>query len=486
MYIQGCEMSSLKTGLSVVAAAVVGTALIAPTFVGMTLESKVKERVELINNSAGYNAEIVEYKNQWFSSSAKIQLTLDLTAGNAATPDAENIELDPITAVIDLDAAHGPVIFSDGLQLDWVALTAKVDGKSVSSHITTEAEQPLYSFNLNASLLGNFDFNDKMAQFDFDCSSCETPLQVAVKEYAGAGSYDDQNFEYHGMGGDSTFDSPSGELSFSGVAFDLTAQTTIEKLVSMNLYDSEGSITMKNLTFNGIEGKPPVVLNELAVITKTDLNDDTGLADMIVGYSLEEFKDGTNDGSDFDLEMTFKQIDSKFFVAYETFLKESQTAIEQGTDAKAAAETFVDVAVLDLLKAEPKMDITKLNGTLPQGSFSGSMASQLIGIEAIPDQMDDRKFWLSHTVADAELEGDKSLFEHWAALTVASQIRANPQAKDMPEEQIVMIAQQQSATVLLSLVQQGLLVAEENKYRSTVSLKDLALTVNGKAMPLPF
>ena len=105
-------MSNLKKGLSVVAVAVIGAAVIGPKVVGSQLESTLKAQVEKLNETAGYNAELTDFESSWFSTSAKVSLTLDLETSSVNTAADDQDALESIHTVIDLSAQHGPLLFS--------------------------------------------------------------------------------------------------------------------------------------------------------------------------------------------------------------------------------------------------------------------------------------------------------------------------------------------------------------------------------------
>ena len=486
-------MTQLKKVAGILVGSLLGTAIIAPTFVGMNLEAQVKQQVEQLNNQLGYSAEVVEYRNVWFDSSAVIELTFDMDAANSVTnADGDVSGLGAISTQVTLTAEHGPILLDDGLSFGWLSLKAAVDGKAISDHIDVVNNQPIYQLHNITSLIGNHSFSDKINAFSFDCSSCSHPLEFTVAEYNGYGSVSGEHIEYEGAGGDMLFNTQQGELAVSGLDMTFTGEVPVTELFKMGIYDSDVKMAIKDIIFTRNTGEVALQMKGLDLKTQTAMNEETGLADMTVAYSLNTYIDGQNDGSDFDLEIQFNQIDSDFFAAYDDYLKNTAKVLESiqlgKTDAselKVLEKAFLDTHVLALLKAEPKMSVTKLNGTFAEGSFNGELNSQFVGVETMPAEINDKQFWVSHAAADAKFVSDKALFQHWASLVVASQIRANPQARDLPPEQIVQIAKEQSGVVVGSLLQQGLITEQDSHYVALVSLKDLQLKINDKPMPLP-
>ncbi|MDA8621535.1 YdgA family protein [Psychrosphaera sp.] len=479
-------MSNLKKGLSVVAVAAIGAAVLGPKVVGSQLESTLKTQVAKLNESAGYNAEIMAFESSWFSTSAKVSLTLDLETSTGNTPSDDQDALESIHSIIDVSAQHGPLLFNDIATLGWLSLTASVDGKSISDHFITDNKQALYTLQNHMTLLGSHSFQDNIAPLVFDCTSCEQPIKITYDGYQGAGEVSSNNMVYKGVGRNTLFNMPNGELKLGELSIDFAGEVPLEKLFSMGLYNSSGSLALNNVTYTKVGTPNSVEFKGIGITTETKLNSAKKLANMVVGYELESFTDGDIEGKDFDIEFEFTNIDNNFLNEYETFLNQVAEAESEQSELERIQSEFMNTHVLALVKANPHMNLTKFNGTLTQGSFTGNVNSELVNIEAMPEMIADPKFWLTHTQADGKFLVDKPLASYFAKMMIASQIRKNPQAQGMPEAQIQEIASAQSGTFLNSLIQQGMIVELESQFESKISLKDLQLLVNDQQIPLPY
>ncbi len=479
-------MSNLKKGLSVVAVAVVGAAVIGPKVVGSQLESTLRAQVEKLNETAGYNAELTDFESSWFSTSAKVSLTLDLETSSVNTAADDQDALESIHTVIDLSAQHGPLLFNDIATLGWLSLTASVDGKSISDHIVTENNQAFYTLQNHMTLFGSHAFQDNIAPLVFDCTDCEQPIKITYDGYQGTGEVSSNNMVYKGMGGNTLFNMTNGELKLGELKMDFAGEVPLEQLFSMGLYNSNAKIVLNSVNFTKVGETDSVQFNGIGISTDTKLDSEKELATMLVGYELESFTDGEVEGKDFDIEFEFTNIDNNFLNEYEKFLNQLAEADSELSELDRIQSEFMNTHVLALVKANPHMNLTKFNGTLTQGSFTGNLNSELVNIEAMPDMIADPKFWLTHTQADGKFLVDKPLASYFAEMMIASQIRKNPQAQGMPEEQIQEIATAQSGTLLNTLIQQGMIVELESQFESKISLKDLQLLVNDQQIPLPY
>ena len=479
-------MSNLKTGLSIVAGAVLATAIVGPKVVGSQFESVLNGQIAKLNETPGYKAEITSFESSWFASDAKISISLDLDVSSPNT-DVNEEPMEPITSIIDVTAQHGPLLFNDVATFGWLTMTASVDGRSISENITTENNQPLYQITNHMTLLGNHLFNDMMPALEFNCVGCEQPLKIVYKGYEGKGQSSSAGVFYQGKGLATEFYVTEGELMFGNMNVDFTGDVSMEQLFAMGFYDSTARMLIEDVTYTNALTGQKVELTGLALTTDTQLDETTQLADMSIGYALETFKDGQYDGQDFDVEFEFTNIDSEFLKAYEGFLKQANEMIDSDPEQYNSLQAeFIGKHVLALVEANPHVNLTKLNGTFAQGSFNGQLDSELVNITALPDNIADPKFWLTHTKANGELLIDKGLANYFAQLMVASQIRQNPQAQGMPEEQIQEIAQAQSGTVINSLIQQGFIVELEKQFVSKISLLDMQFMINDQQIPLPY
>ena len=111
---------------------------------------------------------------------------------------------------------------------------------------------------------------------------------------------------------------------------------------------------------------------------------------------------------------------------------------------------------------------------------------QLSGIEALPEEMEDPQFWITHLTANAEVLADKGVALLLATNYMNSQLAQNPQTAGMTPEELQEIAEQQSPMMVDALVEQGLLVDKDEKLTLIFTLKDSQAILNGNPIPLPF
>ena len=133
----------------------------------------------------------------------------------------------------------------------------------------------------------------------------------------------------------------------------------------------------------------------------------------------------------------------------------------------------------------PEIKIESLKAELLEGNFSANAVSSFKGIEALPANIDDQEFWLTHIFADATITADATLANALAIQYMTSQLANDPQAAELSAEQISEIAAQQAPQILDMFAQQGLLVLDGEQYTSHAHMEEGTFTLNGNVIPLP-
>ena len=84
----------------------------------------------------------------------------------------------------------------------------------------------------------------------------------------------------------------------------------------------------------------------------------------------------------------------------------------------------------------------------------------------------------------AGLDVSKPIAQSMAAQGLKAQLSMSGQTDGIPEEQLDLMAQQQSAITLAMLTQQGLLRETARGYQADLSFEDGEMRVNGKPLPI--
>ena len=153
-------------------------------------------------------------------------------------------------------------------------------------------------------------------------------------------------------------------------------------------------------------------------------------------------------------------------------------------DLPKPAQDYLNDILGALVKHQPSLNIDELSFVLPAGEFNGHLNAELVGVDALPDPLNDQAFWLQHVSANGKVSMDVTLANYLGGMAMRQQLADNPQFADMSEEQQQAVLQQQVNGGIQMLVAQGMLEQTDEKLISNLTFKDSILTINQQQIPL--
>ena len=469
----------MKKLLTILIPVLVLIGLVAPKIVGVKLESALNNLITSVNKNQVYHIEVKKLKSGWFSTDVTVDITLDLAAFDGMQDTAE---LASFTVAVDVNANHGPVLFGENSGLGWFNWTTKITGEALREQLDWAKDTALYQVHGNMDMFGNYFYEDNIQAFSADIT--ENNIKLAFDGYQGKGQYTGEQFTYHSSTANFSASSDLGEMKIQNLTVDLLIKSSLQQMLESGLYDSDSKINFAAINLVNKEKTEKVDISDFYVTVATLLSQDQQQINMQVAYGTKALDVNEFHAEDLALELALNNISNEFIKAYQGLAQ----SMSSTTPDEVAAKTleFMQANLLLLLAAEPQINITSLRGTLAQGSFNSNLDTSLIGITALPAQLEDPAFWLSHALVNGQLSGDKAVIELIAIEIMKTQLQSNPQTQDMSDEEIEQIAAQQIPAVLQSLEQQGFIKTTDNSYSTSVTLKNGELKVNEKVIPLPF
>jgi uncharacterized protein YdgA (DUF945 family) len=465
-----------KLVLSVCALSVAG-ALITPKLIAGKIESNINKLVSEINALHGYQATLTEVSPTWFNTEGVINISFDPKALNADS--ASKIE--GFEAKFQFSADHGPILLKSDNLIGLMSMNVTLADSEVREYLNWAEDKPLYGAKLYGSLLGNITYKDTIEPFNV---SNDDGTNVHYKGYQGNGTFSNDEWSYKGISLPLTIASQhDGQVTLGEVEVDIHASASFAQMLETNLYDSDSKFNVKSLSIKDDNSSNNIELENLYIVATSAVDKAKGLGSVGITYGLGSVDFQDFSATDLALAIEVNNISNAFVQAYKKI--ESELSEDSTEQMQAKLKQFMENNLLTVLEAEPQINITSLRGTLEEGSFESKVNTSLVGITQLPQMLEDPAFWLSHTLADGEIVGDKAVIERIASLVMVSQLKANPQAMNMSEEELEQLAAQQVPQMLQMFMQQGFIVANEKSYTSKFTFKDKALTVNDKQIPLP-
>lgn len=452
--------------------------LVAPKIVGSKLNESLNDIVVTVNKLPGYSMQIKEIESNWFSTSAVLVFDIN-TAVLAQNPD---LELDNLSIEAKYNANHGPFRFGDNSGIGWLGWSANIDGKILRDSLEWPLETAFYEIQSNMSLLGNHSYTDTISPFT--ASLTEEGVDFTFSGYRGKGLYNGQSLDYKSKIGAFSMVSDDVDINASNFTFDMLFNASIEQILTSGVYTSDSKFNIDKVNVENKNSSETFILSSLYMTAVTKLDEENKLLDMQLAYGVNNINIDNFNADDVVIEVEVNNLSADFLKAFQ---KHNADIVNSGGEiAPDQVEEFFTNNLLPLLSENPEFNITSLRGTLPKGKFTSHFNTRLANITVLPTSLDDPSFWLTHTLVDAKINGDKAAIEWVGANIMKMQLEQDPMTDGMSDEEITDIANKQIPAMLNMFATQGFISATDSTYNSTLTLKDKVLKINDKVIPLPF
>ena len=465
----------MNKAIPISASVVILGALITPKIVSTQVEAKLNESIVAINEMPGYSLELIEQDMGWFSSQSKLTISYDISA---TSPDYQG-EL--LITDLNFTTSHGPILTDNGFALGLLNWQMSVLADELRDGITWPEDKPFYQIKGSNDFSLNGEYQDQIVAFT---SPDVSPTKFSFSGYQGQGSYKDEQFNYQGNAKSFNASNDSGVFDANDLSVDMEMEGTFEDVFNSGFYNSEFKMALAKTVFHHNDKNEVLDIDNAYITSKTLIDETSRSMDVEMLYGLDSIKVDEFEGSDMELALELKHLSEDFFLKYQDMVK--QTASFNADTTPVELISILNDSLLPLLIAEPEFNITHLKGTIPEGSFNSHLNASLKGITALPNDLNNPQFWLSHSLIDGEIYGDKAVVELAAKMFMLSQLASNPQTQGMSPDQLDQIATSQVPMLLQTINMQGLIVLDDQGYSASLSLKDNVFKVNNNQVPLPF
>lgn len=359
------------TGLVVILAA-----LVLGSYYGMgyLTEKKVKEDLNIINQSNGLAVKLVDYKRGWFSSKAVLDWTLQVPQRviQSAEGKSETIPAQDYQMQMPATIYHGPIIFSDkGIKfgLGYANTSLNLPEKYVeqfNNSFTSESTQP----TLDLSLFVNY-----LANSSFDLSV------PAFKLFSKKG---DAQFDWLGMTTStdisSSMDKVDGTISIDGLRVNKDQiKTTMSSITSeynlhkspLGFYLGDASLAFPSLVVMSSDKK----IFELGQFNlHSDTNIEDGLFSSHFKSSIEKVIANDKTYGPGNIELAIRNLDADVLARINAEINQMQ----QGPEADRQRAMLAMLPELPKLFAKgAELEIAEMNFVVPEGTIEGNLIVSL-------------------------------------------------------------------------------------------------------------
>jgi uncharacterized protein YdgA (DUF945 family) len=338
---------------------------------GYLTEQKLKEVLNVVNQSSGVSAKVENYKRGWFTSKALIDWTLRIPeriitpagGGLSRTLPAEEYQLP-----MPLNIYHGPVIFADNsvkLGLGYAKTDLSLPPKYLEEFnkvFSADSTKPKLDMSILVSYLNNTSINISVPKFKL------------IAEKFG-------QFDWLGMTSttnvSSNLDKVDGNLTIDGISLAKDhLKTTMSPITSeFNLHKSDTGLYLgdASLSFPSLvvtnNAQKLFELDQLNVYSSSNIEE--GLFGAHFKTTIEKIiTEGKTYGPG-KLQVAIRNLDANVLARMNEQLKQVQ---QGGSDTERQKATLALIPELPKLFAKgAEFAISELNFGMPQGTIEGSL-----------------------------------------------------------------------------------------------------------------
>lgn len=359
------------TGLVVILAA-----LVLGSYYGMgyLTEKKVRETLDVINQTNGLNVQVAEYNRGWFSSSAVFDWHLQIPEHvmTTANGQSETVPAEEHQLTMPVKVYHGPVIFANhavkfgfGYAHSVLALPEKVVDR-FKSVFTSESIQPKLDLNLFVNFL------DK------------TSIELSVPAFKLIAKEGNGQFEWKGLSSDTSVSSDmnkiAGSLNVEGFTITKNQLKTVMSSIhsEYNLHRNDAGLYLgdANVSFPSLivtnNGQEIFELSQFEV--QSDTNIENGLFNSHFKTSINKVVANSKTYGPGSLEVAIRNLDADVLAQ----INQQVNQIQQGNDPQRQQAMLAILPELPRLFSKgAEFEISEMNFTMPQGKIEGKMLLSL-------------------------------------------------------------------------------------------------------------
>lgn len=438
-----------------------------PLFITNQVDKQFKQLISSVNSMPYYSVEVIQYDKGWFASSGRVILDFDDSSMKFSIP-------------IDFSTKSG-WLTDEGLGL--MSFSLSVPAQQLKSVLTWQNDQPLYQLQGGVSLSGNLSFVDRVAAIEV---KEHDSISGTLSTYIGQAVTQEKQIQYVGHIDHIKLLVNSTQLLVKNLSVSSTVPSNIFDIYGKTFwYDSDFELSIEELSAqDNTERGDSIYLRAFSISgnSLTDIKQNVGAMDL--NYQAEQVDVSGWIATDTKLAMNIANIDLDFINGFHNLMKQLDRLPDEQT-ANATMGYFQD-NLFSLLSYEPEFNVTTLQAQIPQGSIKGFVKTKLHNVQTLPYQLDDISFWLAHTLANSDIEMDKAVLKVITEQVFASQLRNDPQATSLTDEQFVQISQNRADMLIKTGLENGFFFDAGGFYKTQLQLKDGVATINELTIPIPY
>lgn len=339
---------------------------IVPNFIGQRAETEFRNLYSQVDTAQEFNISVTDYQRGWFSSTAVVELVIDLSQFD---PDAT----DQLVFKIQNDISHGPLL-SDvkSMEIGMVDIDSRIEFPEMLLQEMPEFNE---SFNELVTIQNRMYFDGtmfglvRMEEFKFQDTEVNltiSPAKFEATTSSGGRILSNGFWDGISISDNGTFGITVGKMLFD---FDMTS-------LNGNIYDPYGIYTgtsdmsIAEVRMTGQELPGVIVLKDITLDSNSTVESDLMNFDIDVGVS--EINAMGMNFTQFKFNQTISALDVKSLQEMNALLNSS--ANEE--DLAAQADELTRIA-MTMLEKQPAYQMRELAVMTAQGTINSEMTASL-------------------------------------------------------------------------------------------------------------
>jgi uncharacterized protein YdgA (DUF945 family) len=453
---------------------------------GILTEKTIKKNIEIVNQSNGLTAEILQYDRGFASSDAKVKWRLHVPEGvtRDAAGQTQIIPAQDYQMELPVHIKHGPVFFADNRLRFGMGNAESVIPfpteytEQFNNLFTKESVKPQMNLNVFVNYLNQSTINLNVPTF-----------KLIAKDGSG-------QMNWMGMESStlitSNVDKVVGDFVIKGIEFSKdTSKMVLSKVSSdYDLHETKTGLMLGNAAFTlssmVVTDKENKILDLNNLELRSDSDVKTDLFHMNFIMSLKSlFANGQTYGPG-DMKLSLRNLDAEMVGKLNAQVQELQNKPE--AERQQALLGMIPL-LPKLLSKGPALELSTLTLKLPQGMLNGNL------LVTLPKSETSNPFELIQKVeGKAKLQLPMAVVKQLMQQSVRQQLANQPikeeiikqlqagqaKAANLPEPTLEELAVMRTDKQLEAMVKAGLIVTKGSDYVIEVTLKQGQFTVNSK------
>jgi len=469
----------------VIVALVVLIALLAlglPGIIGGSTQANLEANIAQLDENPVLALTVADYDRGWFSSHARVEVSLDEgylellnAAGQVDFDDGIDGEIFSGKAIsVNVDLAHGPIAFLDGICLCMSRVHARLDDRDATiAMITDELGMPyLAELDGRVSYGGTFSFTSNIPPIEYLDESGQLSFSGLTQE----GTLDGADLQGVAHAQRLLVDADGSTASFENLALNADSSR-----VNHILWAGDFSASLERVSIaDALTGSGSIDIGGLRMEGNVDLNDTGELLDATVTYAADSVTVPQEELALSDTQLTVRF--ANLSVAAVTDYYEIMLNVDAANPASAAMA--LPPVITRLLENNPSVALDPIRFTLNDESLVAAVSLRTVNGDRGGIDLTNPMVLLGMFEASANLTAAKPLLENLATQAAMAQLGTLDESQIPGDQDLESMAEAQTQLMIATFLGQGYIIDDGENYTTEIEYSNGEVRVNGMPLPL--